>query len=132
MKPFIDYVPPKGAANLQAHRSAISFPNPGHERAIRDLFVALEMYVNASHLEYGDAVDGVLSASLGDIVDGLRGLLNGDLGRFDGGTLDQFLMDISWDIGYCADHGRMFWDCSNDRSQSCDQADRWLAERRDG
>lgn len=127
MKSFHDFKPPRTAANYRAHGQAAMFPEAGHEKAVRDLCLALEAYVNASVLISGDAVDGVLSDGLGGIVEGIRVLLNGDIGRFDGGTISSFLDYIANEIGWCSDHDRMFYDCDE---MTCSLAANWQAERR--
>lgn len=112
-KSLEDFVPPKSAANYEAHKSALFAPvrHHGHEAAIRDMARSVEFYVVASEREYGSAEDGFLTPYLADILKGLRGLLNGDVGRLDAGSVDSFIMHMADRIGWCLDHDEFSEKC---------------------
>ena len=75
-------------AVLQHHR-AYNAPRKGFESAIVSMIEGIDQYA-AAHLkayESDVANDGVLGASLAGALLAVRGLLDGELGRLDGGEL---------------------------------------------
>lgn len=120
MKPFTDYAPPRSAANYEAHRRAAAHPT-AFEVAIVDLCRGVERYV-AMH---DASLDYVLGPNVGAILEGIRGLLNGNVGQLDAGTVSRFLDDLGFEAGWCSQHVQMFRDCDG----SCDDAELWRAQR---
>jgi hypothetical protein len=88
-----------------AHRQAATCPRPGFERALAALFTGWLGYAETHQAEYDSGIgdDGVLGEHWAQIGAGLRGLLNGSLGRFDGGTLDALLADTLRQQGFDPD-----------------------------
>ena len=74
------------------HLSALYTPH-GSEQPIFGLIYAWARYADRHRERYESGVgeDGVLGTSWAAIGSHIRALLNGELGRFDGGTLDSFL-----------------------------------------
>lgn len=66
------------------------------ERAVVSMLTGLEMYIHDHQERYEDEVfnDGVLSRYIVDVANGIRGLLNGETGRLDCGTIDARLVEI--------------------------------------
>jgi hypothetical protein len=83
------------------HRAAEQRPTQG-EKAILQLIDALNYYQETHRDIHGSqlAEDGVLGERWIKMVRGAIGLLNGDLGRLDGGTLDAHLRSIAIDAGF--------------------------------
>ena len=75
------------------HFSAITAPKSEFEKAFVEMLTGWLRYADshAQQYESGIGEDGVLGVHWAQIGAGLRGLLNGELGRFDGGTLDSVL-----------------------------------------
>jgi hypothetical protein len=77
--------------------TAATFPSTEHEQAIVTLCDGLCRYIHAQ-----PDMDYVLGEGLAQIIEGIRVLLNGDLGRLDGGTVDAWLCyaaeEIGWDL----------------------------------
>lgn len=71
-------------------------PNESFERALVAMIQAAALYADAHAERYGDAIgnDGVLGAHLAEVLSGIRGLLNGEAGRLDCGTLDAMVLAI--------------------------------------
>ena len=83
------------------HAAAMVAPT-GFEVPIVSLIRALASYADA-HLErYESPVgnDGVLGKEWLAIMQATRGLLNGELGRLDGGTLDGLLFELARHVGF--------------------------------
>ena len=76
------------------HLSAINAPKSEFEKAFVELLSGWLRYADSHAQAYKSRIgdDGVLGAYWAQIGAGLRGLLNGELGRFDGGTLDSVLV----------------------------------------
>lgn len=72
------------------------------ERPLRDLFIALADYADAHALRYGSALgdDCMLGPAWLDALKAARVLLNGELGRLDGGTLDALAFDMAEAAGF--------------------------------
>jgi hypothetical protein len=83
------------------HCSAWSDPR-GPEMPIRLMFQVLAGYADAHAIRFESplAEDGILGQAWLDMLRGLRTLLNGDLGRFDGGTLDALAHAIADAAGF--------------------------------
>lgn len=77
----------------ERHMGAVSCPRTEYERALVELLCGWLRYADAVQgaWESGIGKDYVLGPNWAQIGAGIRGLLNGDLGRMDGGTLDGLL-----------------------------------------
>lgn len=75
---------------LELHRRAIARSTAGFESAIVELLRALAEYADAHRDRYETEIgeDGVLGDHFEEIARGLLGLLNGETGRLDCGTID--------------------------------------------
>jgi hypothetical protein len=87
---------PEGNVNgwQERHRDAVSLPY-GCERPIVMLVNGWTEYANqhSKRYETGIGQDYVLGKEWQSVGLALLGLLNGELGRLDGGTLDGFIRD---------------------------------------
>lgn len=80
------------------HRVAMANPND-LERPYVAVVDAIEDLSNQI------GCDNVLSPGIAELIEGVRTLLNGDLGnRLDKGTIDGLLHRAAFRIGYCMDH----------------------------
>jgi hypothetical protein len=72
------------------HAEALRSPKPGFETAILSLYRGIAEYAEAHSKEYGSIIaqDYVIGEAREQLGQGFIGLLNGELGRFDGGTFD--------------------------------------------
>lgn len=72
-----------------------------HEGALVNMLKAWADYaeVHQSRFESNIGDDGVLGVYWQQIGEGIRGLLNGEAGRLDCGTLDGFILDTLTDNG---------------------------------
>lgn len=79
----------------QRHLSAMTLPRAPFERAFVSLLGGWLLYADAHRNAYESVLgeDGVLGPCWESIGRGLRGLLNGELDRLDGGTLDTILCE---------------------------------------
>lgn len=82
------------------HNEAVRNP-AGFEVAIMGLLLGLETYRVEHALHYAANVgdDGVLCEGVIDIAKGIRTLLNGEIGRLDGGTIDGYLVGLLRECG---------------------------------
>ena len=73
------------------HIQAMQNPRTLFEQAFTQMLAGWECYAQAHQTAYDSHIlsDGVLGASWSVLGEGLLGLLNGELGRLDGGALDQ-------------------------------------------
>jgi hypothetical protein len=79
------------------HEQALRAPTPGtHEAALVGMFGAWVAYAEAHRRAYDSPIgdDGVLGDEWRAIGHGLLGLLNGDLGRLDGGSMDRAIRTV--------------------------------------
>lgn len=85
----------------QRHADAILYPK-GFEAPIVRLLDALTLYADEHKARYEAPIadDGVLGQEWLAIAKAVRGLLNGELGRLDGGTLDTLLYDLTEAAGF--------------------------------
>lgn len=76
---------------LRNHAAAMESPRAGFETAILVMLRGLRWYAEAHSKRYESPIgdDGVLGESWAQGLRALRGLLNGETGRFDCGTLDS-------------------------------------------
>lgn len=98
------------------HLTAIAEPlgtlygpeKPTHERAMVLMLRGWIEYAEAHRSAFGSDIgaDYVLGDEWFKIGESLRGLLNGDLGRLDGGTLDSIIADNLDQQGFDADLGK--------------------------
>lgn len=77
------------------HDLAVMEPNNHEEYGIVNMLRGWAAYASNHQYTYGSLIgdDGVLGPEWEAIGDSLRGLLNGNLGRLDGGTLDGFILN---------------------------------------
>ncbi len=86
-------------------------PQPGDEKheqfeaGILGLLSGLAEYAGAHVRQYDSPIadDGVLGEAWLDALRGLRALLNGELGRLDGGTLDHAILELYKAAGFEGD-----------------------------
>lgn len=84
------------------HATALHTPRLGFESALSGFVVALKDYAVAHEQRYESklADDGVLGDDWQGILRRVRGLLNGELGRLDGGFLDGALCNLYAAAGF--------------------------------
>jgi len=85
-----------------AKRHLAAWMNPqGYELPIYHLIRGLAQYGAAAMTAHGSKIgdDQVLGPALKNIADSILTLLNGDIGRFDGGTLDKLVRAICVEYG---------------------------------
>lgn len=65
--------------------------------AVKTIAEEAARYCRAYKEHFGSPIgdDGVLGGEMQDLLRSLRGLLNGPLGREDGGSLDRLILDIA-------------------------------------
>lgn len=83
-------------AQYNRHNAAILNPHPGFEAAMVRMLRGWEQYALA-HRKACDAPigdDGVLGSEWQAVGEALNGLLIGDIGRLDGGTVDSFIRGV--------------------------------------
>jgi hypothetical protein len=87
------------------HLHAVVSPLEGFEQALVELFSGWLRYSQAVAHRYDGRIgdDGVLGPEWGAIGAALRGLLNGETGRLDCGTLDALLADTLREQGFDPD-----------------------------
>lgn len=90
---------------IRRHESAFHTPRPGFEAALACGLVALRDYACAHEERYGSTLgqDGVLGEAWLDALRGFRALLNGELGRLDGGFLDGAICNLYQAAGFEGD-----------------------------
>lgn len=83
------------AANYASHTQAALNPKPGPERAIVLIASGLAEYAGSHFARYDSTIgeDGVLGEEWREIARGLLGLLNGECGRLDCGSVDSFIRE---------------------------------------
>jgi hypothetical protein len=79
------------------HAQAIDQPKAGHERALVTLLKAWAEYADAHRRRFESTVgdDGVLGSEWKQIGEAIIGLLNGEAGRLDCGTIDGLVREIA-------------------------------------
>lgn len=87
------------------HTAAFLDPVTSHERALVFILKGWEEYAEGHEDAYESPIgeDYVLGDDWAKIGFALRGLLNGDLGRLDGGTLDAFICHRLNEAGFDPD-----------------------------
>jgi hypothetical protein len=90
------------------HNQAVTCPTPG-EAVIIAMIQAVALYIRQQEEGTDDLpwYDYVLSVGVGEMIGGIRTLLNGDLGRLDGGTLDAVLWSLAERASFDLDLMRM-------------------------
>lgn len=90
------------------HYEGLTSPR-GAEIALVTLMNAVENYLAhaESDSEWGEWRDYVLTPGIGRILEGFIDLLNGDLGRLDGGALYQWVYLTAARIGWDVEAGEM-------------------------
>src|SRR5437879_5850167 len=83
------------------HDAALNSPRSAFEKALTQMLNGWEAYADAQKARYDSLIgdDGVLGPNWEAIGDALRGLLNGESGRLDCGTVDAFLLDTMSENG---------------------------------
>lgn len=83
------------------HKAAVHTPNTA-ERGVVYMLRGWALYADRHRAAYGSKVgdDGVLGEEWEAIGRGIRGLLNGETGRLDCGTLDAFIVDTLESEGF--------------------------------
>jgi len=86
----------------ERHARAYRTPRQGVERALRSIIDGLEEYARGHEAANGSKLseDYILGEYWISAWSDVRGLLNGDIGRFDGGSLDRRLGDIATAGGF--------------------------------
>lgn len=92
---------------LNRHTRAWTSPESGHERAVVGLIRSWLEYAEAHESSLGSNIgeDGYLGDEWRDIGLALRGLLNGETGRLDCGTLDRAILDALESAGFKEEDG---------------------------
>lgn len=94
----------RGSTWADASHSAAVLPTSPGERTIVAYCRAIQTHLESVEAdEDGKWRDWVLGPCLGQIIDALRGLLDGDIGRLDAGTVDAWLCDTAHQIGWDTD-----------------------------
>lgn len=103
----LSFIPKQWASEnwAKAHLDAVSHPRPGFERTLITLLTGWLHYADVHQGQYASGIgsDGVLGESWAQLGAAMRGLLNGSLGRLDGGTLDGLLADTLREQGFDPD-----------------------------
>ena len=75
------------------HDAAVMSPNPGFEKAVMGLMDSVQEYADAHRKRYDDLVgdDGYIGVYIEEIVEGIKGILSGEIGRLSGGIVEQRL-----------------------------------------
>ena len=83
------------------HNNAAVRPRAGTEESLVAMLRGWATYAHVHKESYDSPIgdDGVLGPEWQAIGESLRGLLNGDIGRLDGGTVDSFIVDTLRDNG---------------------------------
>ncbi|RYG99219.1 MAG: hypothetical protein EON58_04690 [Alphaproteobacteria bacterium] len=78
---------------LRRHYMGLVEPRDGFEKSLAMMLSGWALYADCHWETYGSSIckDYVLGPCWESIGDGLRGVLNGELGRLDGGILSAFL-----------------------------------------
>lgn len=86
----------------QRHMDAWAHPHSDHERAIKGMLLALAIYADAHERAYDSPIgeDGVLGEHWKDMARAFLGMLNGEAGRFDCGTLDGCVRKLARQVGF--------------------------------
>ena len=84
------------------HQAACASPLPGFERALRELVCGLQRYAEAHAERYQAPIarDYVLGDEWLAAVNAVVGLLNGEIGRLDGGLCWQELENMARAAGF--------------------------------
>ncbi len=97
---------PKGNMNGWQDRHISAFITPNSvERPIVGMLQTMAAYADAHQARFASPLgdDYVLGAAWLEMLIGWRKLLNGELGRLDGGTLDRLYFEIGKAAGFDAD-----------------------------
>jgi hypothetical protein len=80
-------------------------PMRAFEAGLLHMLCGLTEYAGAHVRQYGSPIaeDGVLGVAWRESLAGLRQLLNGELGRLDGGTLDRAILELYKAAGFEGD-----------------------------
>lgn len=86
------------------HQAARKCPHPGHERALGMLIDGLREYAEVHQAKFESPLgeDWVLGDEWLEAVRAVVGLLNGEIGRLDGGSLWQELEALARSAGFDA------------------------------
>ena len=88
------------------HNNAVTCPTP-NEAILISMIQSVALYVRHAEmsegLDVGQWRDYALGDGVGTMIEGIRTLLNGDISRLDGGTLDAVLTSLAERVGYDLD-----------------------------
>jgi hypothetical protein len=121
--PFIDDPPYHNAVRQDwwpRHVAAVKQPRTlleNDESVIVDVAGAIRATVIA-YTGDGQPADYVIGPSIGYLLAGFVGLLNGNLGRLDGGTCDSWARTMADRVGWCMDHESMTSECARHHTES--------------
>lgn len=77
------------------HNQAVTCPTP-NEAILISMIQSVDLYIRQAEVDADlPWYDYVLGVGIGEIIGGIRTLLNGDIGRLDGGTLDSVLCSLA-------------------------------------
>jgi hypothetical protein len=87
---------------IRRHELAFMAPTKPFEQAIVQMLLGLKHYASDHENAYGSklADDGVIGEAWLDALRGLRAMLNGQLGRLDGGFLDAAICNLYREAGF--------------------------------
>lgn len=94
--------PDDPAGYIRRHLNAYVDPQGGFEKGILGVLDGLIIYAAAHEEQYDSKIaeDRYLGEQWLDALRGLRGLLNGQLGRLDGGFLDGGMCNLHREAGF--------------------------------
>lgn len=83
------------------HNLGVTVPTMDKERSLVELFSGWARYAENHEARFEAKIgeDYILGVAWTEIGQGLRTLLNGELGRLDAGTLDSFLLNTATEHG---------------------------------
>jgi len=93
----------QGSAAQWAERHLAAWRNPeGFEVALKNLILGLNQYGRSMRVEFATLAreDNFLGPAFLEIARSILVLLNGELGRFDGGSLDALVRAIAAENGF--------------------------------
>ena len=107
------FAPPRSAANFSDHLRAMASPVTIEEQGLVHIAKGITCLAQGLWNITDDGLDYVLGDSLGDMLNGFIGMLNGVTGRLDPGSLDSWARYTAAAVGYCLDHECMGSECAD-------------------